>query len=142
MANAKKTNTTPPAAVDAAPTAKANKRFTSWTGGTFKKKPSTGVYIATGAVAALATGLFFFRRSDKSLGEFTSDLTTRAKDGLTDFGSKAKTSVTRRRDGIDQEKTQSEIAEEALTLKMTGGANTGSSLDPVEDQTKVGSIAY
>jgi hypothetical protein len=143
MANAKKTNTTPPVAVDATPTIKTNKGFAARTRGTFKKKPSNGVFIATGAVAALAAGLFFFRRSDKSLGEFTSNLTSRAKDGLTDLGSKAKDSVTRLRDGVDQEKSQSEIAEEALTLKMTGGAKSNAPIDPlVADQTQVGSIAY
>jgi hypothetical protein len=143
MANAKKTDTTPPVAVDATPTIKTNTGFAARTRGTFKKKPSNGVLIATGAVAALATSLFFLRRSDKSLGEFTNDLTSRAKDGLTDLRSKAKDSVTWRRDGVDQEKSQSEIAEEALTLKMTGGAKPSAPIDPlVEDQTQVGSIAY
>ena len=122
MATTKKTTTT-----RRAPRRKADPGIVAVTGQTIKRRPYTSAAIATGAITAVAAafaGLFFFRRSDKSLGEFTNDLTSRAKDGLADVGAKAKETVTRLRDGIDDrlgsDKSQSEIAEEALTLKETG----------------------
>ena len=122
MATTKKTTTT-----RRAPRRKADPGIVAVTGQTIKRRPYTSAAIATGAITAVAAafaGLFFFRRSDKSLGEFTTDLTSRAKDGLADVGAKAKETVTRLRDGIDDrlgsDKSQSEIAEEALTLKETG----------------------
>ncbi|MEO5578218.1 MAG: hypothetical protein ABIR25_04090 [Sphingomicrobium sp.] len=119
MATTKKTTTT----TRRAPSAKTDTGIAARTGRTLKQRPYTSAAIATGAITAVAVafaGLFFFRRSDKSLGEFTNDLTSRAKDGLADIGTKAKDTVSRLRDGIDKDKSQSEIAEEALTLKETG----------------------
>ena len=141
MATTRKTSTT----TRRAPSRKADTGISARTGRTIKQQPYTSAAIATGAVTAVAAalaGLFFFRRSGKPLGEFTNDLTSRVKDGLADAGTKAMDTVTRLRDGLDKDKSQSEIAEEALALKETG-MKTQIPVDPVvEDQTKVGSIAY
>ena len=126
MATTKKT-TTRRAPKTTAQRAKTNTGIAARTGRTIKRQPYTSAAIATGAITAVAAavaGLFFFRRSEKSLGEFTNDLTSRAKDGLADVSAKAKDTVTRIRDGLDDrlgsDKSQSEIAEEALILKETG----------------------
>ena len=147
MATPKKTTTrrAPRATASRATSTKADTGIAARTGRTIKRQPYTSAAIATGAVTAVAAavaGLWFFRRSDKSFGEFTNDVTSRVKDGLTDVGTRAKDKVTRFRDGLDKDKSQSEIAEEALTLKQTG-KTTRFPVDPVvEDQTKTGSIAY
>ena len=149
MAITKKPTTTRRAPKAAAPRAKVDTGIAARTGRTIKRQPYTSAAIATGAVTAVVAavaGLFFFRRSDKSFGEFTNDVTSRVKDGLTDVGTRAKDTVSRLRDGLDDrfasDKSQSDIAEEALTLKETG-KKTSFPVDPVvEDQTKTGSIAY
>ena len=127
MATTKKPTTTRRAPKTIAPRAKTDTGIAARTGRTIKRQPYTSAAIATGAITAVAAavaGLFFFRRSEKSLGEFTNDLTSRAKDGLADVSAKAKDTVTRIRDGLDDrlgsDKSQSEIAEEALTLTETG----------------------
>ena len=145
MATTKKPTTTRRAPRTTAQRAKTDTGIAARTGRTIKLQPYTSAAIATGAITAVAAavaGLFFFRRSDKSLGEFTNDLTSRAKDGLADVSAKAKDTVTRIRDGLDQNKSQLQIAEEALTLKETGKTATFP-IDPViEAQTKVGSVSY
>ena len=91
--------------------------------------------IATGlvsGVAAAVAGFVAFKKSGKSFPEFSGDPATsikdkaaetseRVMDGLAEAGSMARDQVSKLRDGIDErfaaEKTQSEIAEEALTLK-------------------------
>jgi hypothetical protein len=90
---------------------------------TVNRQPYTSAAIAAGAIGAVAAvaGLILLRKSDKSLGELTNDVTTRVKDGLADAGSKAKETVSKLR--ADPPKTQSQIAEEALTLKETGAAS-------------------
>ncbi len=147
MATPKKTTTrrAPRTTTSRATSSKADTGIAARTGRTIKQQPYTSAAIATGAVAAFAAavaGVVLLRRSDKSFGEFTNDVTSRVKDGLTDVRTRAKGRVTRLRDGLDKEKSQSEIAEEALTLKETG-KKTKFPVDPViEDQTKVGSISY
>ena len=147
MATPKKTTTrrAPRATASRATSSTADTGIAARTGRTIKRQPYTSAAIATGAVTAVAAavaGLWFFRRGDKSFGEFTNDVSSRVKDGLTDVGTRAKDKVTRFRDGLDKDKSQSEIAEEALTLKQTG-KTTRVPVDPVvEDQIKTGSIAY
>ena len=145
MATIKKPTSTRRAPKTTAPRAKVDTGIAARTGRTIKQQPYTSAAIATGAVAVVAAavaGVVLFRRSDKSFGEFTNDVTSRVKDGLTDARTRAKDKVTRFRDGLDKEKSQSEIAEEALTLKETGKTSK-IPVDPVvEGQTKVGSIAY
>ena len=123
MTTTKKPTTTRRAPKTTAPRAKADTGIAARTGRTIKRLPYTSAAIATGAVTAIAAavaGLFFFRRSDKSLGELTDGLTTRVKDGLTDVGEKLRSATVRTPKADLGEKSQSEIAEEALILKETG----------------------
>ena len=103
---------------------KADTGLLARTGRTVKQKPYVSAAIATGAVtavAAAAAGAFFFSRKDKSFGEFTA----RVKHGFVDASDKI-------RDRFATDKPQSEIAEEALTLKETGKRND----KPVEVELK------
>jgi hypothetical protein len=107
-----------------------------------EKRPYATAAIATGAVAAVAAaaaGAFFFSRRDKSFSEATDELGEklsgygdRIKDGLGEARDKA--SAFFNRDVRDQ----SDIAEEAETLKGTG--------DMLDNQskraTKAGAVAY
>ena len=100
------------------------------TGRTVKQKPYVSAAIATRAVtavAAAAAGAFFFSRKDKSFGEFTA----RVKDGFAEASDKI-------RDRFARDKPQSEIAEEALTLKETGKRNDM----PVEDQRMATAVTH
>ena len=110
----------------------------SRTGRTVKQKPYVSAAIATGAVtavAAAAAGAFFFSRRDKSLGETASKLKTMVKDGFADASDRI-------RDRFATDKPQSEVAEQALTLKETGKRND-QPVDPlVADQLKAGAVAY
>jgi hypothetical protein len=126
---------------------KQNQSVAARAGRTVRDRPYASAAIATGAVtavAAVAAGAFFFSRSNRSLKETADDLSVRVKDGLADAKVKAKSvagRVSSRFDG-HADKSQSEIAEEALTLKETGKkANT-----PVDamasDEIKAGAIAY
>ena len=124
---------------------KADTSLVARTGRTIRERPYTSAAIATGAVtavAAAAAGLFFFRRSDKSLGELTDDLTTRVKDGLADAGDKIRSATGRQPQADSTDKSQAEIAEEALTLKETGKKAKIPADPVVQDQTKAGAVAY
>lgn len=130
----------------------ANPSITTRAGKAIKARPVATAAIATGLVSGIAAavaGLFAFKKSGKTFSEFSGDIATsvketavetseRVKDGLTDAGTKAKAKVAKIRDGLDGDKTQAQIAEEALTLKETGATT-----DPVIDQqTKVGAVSY
>ena len=130
----------------------ANPSIATRAGKAIKARPVATAAIATGLVSGIAAavaGFFAFRKSGKTFSEFSGDIATsvketaaetgeRVKDGLTDAGTKAKAKVAKIRDGLDGEKSQAEIAEEALTLK-----ETGKTIDPViEQQAKVGAISY
>ncbi len=119
-------------------------------------RPVASAAIATGLVSGIAAavaGFFAFKKSGKTFSEFSGDIATsvkdtaaetsaKVKDGLADAGAKAKDRVSKIRDGLDGEKSQAEIAEEALTLKETG-KKTSTPIDPVvEQQSKVGAISY
>ncbi|HVH48519.1 MAG TPA: hypothetical protein VM760_01395 [Sphingomicrobium sp.] len=129
---------------------KQNDSLAARTGRTMKERPYVSAAIATGAVtavAAAAAGAFFFRRSDKSLGEFTADLTSKVKDGF----EVARERIRETSDGLrtrlgdsefGDEKSQEEIAEEALSLKATGKKARKPADPVVESQTKAGAIAY
>lgn len=119
-------------------------------------RPVASAAIATGLVSGIAAavaGFFAFKKSGKSFGEFSGDLATsvkdtatetgtKVKDGLADAGAKARDRVSKIRDGVDGEKSQSEIAEEALTLKETGERSTLPNDPVIEQQSKVGAISY
>jgi ElaB/YqjD/DUF883 family membrane-anchored ribosome-binding protein len=121
---------------------KQNQSLLARTGRTVRDRPYASAAIATGAVtavAAAAAGAFFFSRSNRSIKETADDLSTRVKDGLTEAKAKVKTTasrVSRKLDGSG-DKTQAQIAEEALTLKETGARDA-----VVDQQTKEGAIAY
>lgn len=136
---------------------KADPGLVASTAQTMKRRPYASAAVATGvisAIAAAAAGFFAFKKSGKTFSEFSGDIantvkdkaaetTDRVKDGLADAGTRAKDTVAKFRDGIDNDgKTQSQIAEEALTLKETG-STTDLPVDPViEQQGKVGSVSY
>ncbi len=158
MATTKKTTTR--RAPRATASGKADTGIAARTGRTIKRQPYTSAAIATGAVtavaavAAAAAGFIAFKKSGKSFADFSNDVATsvkdkaakasdRVKDGLADAGTRTKEKVAKIRDGLDSgDKSQSEIAEEALTLKQTGKKSTFP-LDPViEQQSKTGAITY
>ena len=96
---------------------KRNDSLPARTARTVRDRPYTSAAIASGAIvfgAAIAGALFLARR-DRSLGETASDVRTRVKDGLAEATAKMKSLS-----GWDESKPQSEIAEEAMTLKQTG----------------------
>ena len=135
----------------------ANPQITTRAGKAIKARPVATAAIATGLVSGIAAavaGFFAFKKSGKSFTDFSNDVATsakdkaaavsdRVKDGLTDAGTKAKGTVAKLRDGLDSSaKSQSDIAEDALTLKETG-TTTEFPLDPaVKQQTKVGAVSY
>ena len=130
--------------------------FVDTTTATVKKRPVASAAIATGALSAIAAtvfGFFAWKKSGKSFSEFSGDIATsvkdkasetseRVKDGLADATTMAKDQVAKFRDGIDGEKSKSEIAEEALSLKETGSIATFPRDPVVDSQTKVGSVSY
>ena len=146
MATPKKTTTT--RATRAPARRKADPSLAVSAERTIKRNPYASAAVATGvvgAIAAAAAGFFAFKKSGKSFTDFSNDVATsakdkaaavsdRVKDGLTDAGTKAKGTVAKLRDGLDSSaKSQSEIAEEALTRKETG-KTTDFPLDPAVDR--------
>ena len=106
------------------------------TGRTIKERPYTSAAIATGAVTAVAAavaGAFFFRRSDRSLAEIGEEWTGRIKDKAGFMFS-----------GEEQQgaSNQSEIAEEALSLKETGKKSKRPIDSTNEQELKTGAISY
>ncbi len=133
------------------------------TGRTIRDRPYTSAAIATGAatvVAAAAAGAFLMTRRDKSFKEASGELTSKVKDGLATASGTVKeglasaTAAARElgQRGADylksdnapdgtETRTQQEIAEEALTLKETGGAK--SPLDNLSaTEIKTGAVSY
>jgi hypothetical protein len=118
---------------------------------TVRDRPYASAAIATGAVtavAAAAAGAFFFARRDKSFKEASGELSSRVKEGLSGATDKVK-DLAERGAGMfagdsgssSDGRTQQEIAEEAMTLKETGAAN--SSLDRQSNsEIKAGAVAY
>ena len=119
-------------------------------GRTMSQRPYATAAIATGAVtaiAAAAAGAFFFSRTNKDGSERTmDDMTGRIKDGL-DEARTAAGSMASKLGSIfgwssENERDQSDVAEEALTLKETGKKK-----NPILDQQsnqeiKAGATAY
>lgn len=160
MATTKKTTTTRRAprkttATTASRTTTAKPSAATRAGKAIAKRPVASAAIATGlvsGVAAAVAGFFAFKKSGKSFSDFSGDIATsvmdkasetsaRVKDGLTDAGNKAKDTVSKLRDGLDGDKSQSEIAEEALTLKETG-KKTRIPTDPVVEDQTTGTIVH
>ena len=107
-------------------------------------RPATAAAIASG-VAAAVVGFLAFKRSGKSFSEFSGDITSGAgtwiKDGISDVRSKVP-GAEPRKDGVDEGRTQSEIAEEALTVKETGKTNKRPVDPTIEQELKTGAISY
>lgn len=98
------------------------------TGKAISDRPVASAAIGTGLIAGIAAGVagfLAFKRSGKSFSEFSGDMTTRVKDGLSEAGSKAWDMTGRRKDGLDEDRSQEQIAEEAMTLKQTGKKSKG-----------------
>ena len=109
-------------------------------------RPIASAAIVSGVAAAIA-GFLAFRKSGKSFGDFTNDLTsgasTRIKDGIADMKSRAGGWSEPRKDGVNDGRTQSEIAEEAMTRKAIGKKKTKRPVDPtIEEELKTGAISY
>jgi hypothetical protein len=124
----------------------SNRSFASRTSRTISERPIATAAIASGVAAAVA-GFLAFRKSGKSFGEFTGDLTTgastRIKDGFADMKSRTSSWSEPRKDGVDDARTQSEIAEEAMTRKAIGKKKTKRPVDPtIEEELKTGAISY
>ncbi len=118
------------------PQRKADTGLLARTGRTVQQRPYVSAAIATGAVtavAAAAAGAFFLSRRDKTLGETASDLSARVKDGFAEASERI-------RDRFAKDKPQSDIAEEALTLKETGKRDNRPTDPLVEDQLKAGAV--
>jgi hypothetical protein len=107
------------------------------TGRTLKERPYTSAAIATGAVtavAAAAAGAFFFSRRDRSASEPSESVTSKVKGSFADARARIKDLI------HSDDKSQQEIAEEALTLKESG--NTRSAREDRSTSSKAGAIAY
>ncbi len=157
MATTKKTTTTRSSTRTPARRKAVEPSFIASTERTIKKNPYASAAVATGlisAIAGAAAGFFAWKKSGKSFTDFSNDVATsakgkaadvteRVKDGLADAQTIAKEQVAKIRDGLDSGKSQSEIAEEALSLKTTGDKGTTFPLDPVVDsQIKTGAVSY
>ena len=141
MATTKSTTSRSRTTKSRAPRAKADDSIVARTGRTLRDRPYASAAIATGAVtavAAAAAGAFFFSRRDKSFKEAADELSTRVKDGFSNLAERGSKFI-----GVDSEdRTQAEIAEEALTLKETGKSKSTPVDDLAGEQIKSGAVAY
>ena len=102
------------------------------TGRTMRDRPYASAAIVAGTasiVAGIAGLLAMKRNSGKNWSEFGEDLSTRASEQFSNATTMVKDATskwgTMHRDGIDPDKSQTEIMEEALTLKETGARSKG-----------------
>ena len=133
----------------------ANPSLATRTGKAIAERPVASAAIATGLVSGIAAavaGFFAFKKSGKTFSEFSGDIATsvkdkasetgeRVKDGLADAGDKIRSAAGREPKADLGDKSQSDIAEEALTLKETGKKNATPANPVVEQQTKAGAVA-
>ncbi|WP_118857302.1 hypothetical protein [Sphingomonas mesophila] len=102
------------------------------TGRTMRDRPvaSAAILAGTASIVAGIVGLFAMKnKSGKNWSEFGEDLSNRASETLSSATETVKEATSGlsdklRRDGVDGEKTQAEIMQEALTLKQTGEMST------------------
>ena len=116
-----------------------------------EREPALAMSIFAGIAAGIA-GFLAFKRSGKTLGEFSGDIASglkenagaageRIKDGIADARAKAAELRKPRKDGVE-EAPQASIAEEALSLKQTG-KKPDRPVDPtIEQELKTGAISY
>ena len=105
------------------------------TGESMRKSP----YASAAALGALAgvVGLFLMKKnSGKSWSEFGGDLGTRASERWSEATERL--SELRHRDGVDPDRSQSEILEEAMTLKETGKKSKGARGPIAQQDIKAG----
>jgi hypothetical protein len=122
----------------------SERSFADRTSQAISDRPIASAAIVSGVAAAIA-GFLAFRKSGKTFGEFTNDLTTgastRIKDGVADMKSRSGWSEPTK-DGVSDGRTQSEIAEEAMTRKQIG-KKTKRPVDPtIEEELKTGAVSY
>ena len=122
---------------------KRNDGLAARTGRTIRDRPYASTAIAAGAASIVAgiAGLVMAKRSSgKNWSEFGDDLSTKASDRLSDARTMVKdaTDRFRHRDGVDPDKSQNEIMEEALTLKETGRKSKGSRGPVAQQDIKAG----
>ena len=124
---------------------KRNDGLAARTGRTMRDRPYASAAIAAGAASIVAgvAGLLAMKRSSgKNWSEFGEDLSTRASDRFSEAQTKVRDAADRfrHRDGVDPDKSQTEIMEEAMTLKETGKKSRGSR-GPIEQQDIKAGIA-
>lgn len=96
------------------------------TGRTMRDRPyaSAAIVAGTASIVAGIAGLLSMKRSSgKSWSEFGEDLSNRASERWSEATERL--SEMRHRDGVDPDRSQSEIMEEAMTLKETGSGSKG-----------------
>ena len=115
---------------------KADGSIVAHSGRTITQRPSAAIVTGAVAVAAAAAGAFFFSRRDKAALEPSERVTHKVMGSFADAKAKIRDLIS-----SDHGRSQQQIAEEALTLKTTGG--TRSPVDALaSDQIKAGSVAY
>ena len=124
-------------------TSKRNDGLAARTGRTVRDRPYASAAIAAGAasIAAGIVGLLAMKRSSgKNWSEFGEDLSTRASDRLSEAQTRVRDAADRfrHRDGVDPDKPQTEIMEEAMTLKETGRKSKGSRGPVAQQDIKAG----
>ena len=122
---------------------KRNDGLAARTGRTIRDRPYASTAIAAGAASIVAgiAGLVMAKRSSgKNWSEFGDDLSTRASDRFSDARTRVMDAADRfrHRDGVDPDKSQSEIMEEALTLKETGRKSKGARGPLAQQDIKAG----
>ena len=122
---------------------KRNDGLAARTGRTMRDRPYASAAIAAGAasiVAGVAGLLAMKRNSGKNWSEFGEDLSTRASDRFSEAQTKVRDAADRfrHRDGVDPDKSQTEIMEEAMTLKETGKKSRGSRGPIAQQDIKAG----
>ena len=110
--------------------------------GTAKERPFTAAATIGGAVAA---GVFLWSRRNQ-ISDQISDLSDQLSEWREGIGSDSESDIGRdsfmARSNRGGRKSQSEIAEEALTLKETGKKSKRGGDATIDQQTQVGAVAY
>lgn len=132
--------------------AKRDQSLAARTGRTIQNQPYVSAAIATGAVAAVAAaaaGAFFFRRSDKTIGEITDDIGERIRDGVDEARTVASSTTRKVKDKAsaffakaEDKLDQSDLANEAMSLKQTGRKNSRPVDTAIESELKTGAASY
>ena len=149
MATTKRTNKKSRRASESSSDSASRRSFTTRTGKAIKDRPATSAAIATGVVSGLVAavaGFVAYKKSGKTFGEFSDDLATtaktRIKDGIADAKARAQDWSEPRKDGVDETRSQREIAEEALTTKQVG-KKSKHPVDPtIAEELKTGAAAH